>query len=107
MSRWKRLYESQGFFVCPYCLKQFPLSEATVDHKNPFSRSHDNSSENKVLCCKEDNSKKGMLTESEYMLFLLLDRVRNGQKNERDLEILDRYKRELCSIFYGTCKKFR
>lgn len=88
MKRWKQLYGINAVFVCPYCLDEFPLKKATKDHKNPYSRFKDNSEENIVLCCKEDNNRKGMLTAEEYMLYLLLDRVRRGQKNERDLEIL-------------------
>ena len=107
MAKWKRLYGIQQTFVCPYCLKEFPLSKATKDHKNPYARFKDDSEENIVLCCKEDNNRKGMLTVEEYMLYCLLDRVRKGQKNERDLEILDKYRRELCSIFNGESEKFR
>lgn len=99
--RWKKLYGHTVSFVCPYCLKVVPLAEGTIDHKNPFARSHDNSPENKVLCCKKDNNRKGMLTEDEYMLYLLLDRVRQGGKNVRDLEALDQHKQELSCIVNG------
>lgn len=98
MKQWKRLYGLSATFICPYCLKEFPLSKATIDHKNPYARFKDNSQENIVLCCEEDNNRKGMLTVEEYMLFLLLDRVRKGQKNERDLEILSKYQGVIRSI---------
>ena len=105
--RWKRLYGLNATFICPYCLKEFPLSKATKDHKNPYARFKDNSPDNIVMCCKEDNNRKGMLTVEEFMLFLLLDRVRKGQKDERDLEILDRNRRELCNIINRAGEKFR
>lgn len=97
--RWKKLYGHTVSFVCPYCLKTLPLAEATKDHKNPYGRFYDNSPENIVLCCRKDNEKKGMLTAEEYMLFMVLDRVRKGQKNERDLEILREFERELLCVF--------
>lgn len=88
MKKYRKLYRLTATFICPYCLEEYPLSKATKDHKNPYARFHDNSEENIVLCCKDDNNKKGMLTVEEYMLYCLLDRVRKGQKNERDLEVL-------------------
>lgn len=89
MTKWKRLYGNSATFVCPYCLQAFPLSKATIDHKNPFARFHDNSQENKILVCKKDNNFKGMLTHEEFLLFLLLNRVRNGRKDKDDLNKLE------------------
>lgn len=66
MKQWKELYGLQATFICPYCLEEFPLSKATKDHKNPYSRFKDNSEENIVLCCKYCNNEKGSLTPEEY-----------------------------------------
>ena len=106
MKHWKQLYGASYVFTCPYCAKEFPVSESSKDHKNPYARFKDNSLENIVLCCKEDNCRKGMLTVEEYMVYLLLDRVRKGQKNARDLETLDRYRQELCNIVNWSRQKF-
>lgn len=76
--RWKRLYGQTVKFVCPYCLKEKPLSDATKDHKNPYSRFHDNSPENIVLCCRECNNEKGALTVAEYAEWKRLEAIRNG-----------------------------
>ena len=39
--RWKKLYGQAISFVCPYCLKLFPVKEATVEHEPPKSRQKD------------------------------------------------------------------
>ena len=69
MKKWKHLYGLEATFVCPYCLKVFPIKKATIDHKNPYSRFHDNSPENKVISCKFCNNQKGALTVAEYELW--------------------------------------
>ena len=69
MKRWKQLYGINAVFVCPYCLKIYPIKKATVDHKKPYSRFHDNSDENKVLACRDCNNEKGSLTPEEYELW--------------------------------------
>lgn len=74
--KWKKLYGASVSFTCPYCLEQFPLSEASKDHKNPKSRFHDNSVENIVLSCKKCNSEKGALTVEEYKLWKQLNEIR-------------------------------
>ena len=66
MKRWKRLYSTSDSFVCPYCLKVFPLKQATRDHILPYSRFYDNSEKNIVLACKACNNEKGSLTPDEY-----------------------------------------
>lgn len=105
--RWKKLYGHTVSFVCPYCLRILPLAEATKDHKKPFGRFHDNTPENIIMCCREDNERKGMLTAEEYALFTILDRVRKGQKNERDLETLQELEQELLRIFSWKNKNHR
>lgn len=87
MKKWKRLYGLDAKFTCPYCLKEFPVKKATVDHVNPYSRFHDNSPENKVLSCRMCNQEKGALTAEEYDLWKMteddilwkrLEFIRNG-----------------------------
>ena len=69
MNRWKHLYGMRATFICPYCLGEFPLIKATKDHKNPYARFKDNSPDNIVMCCKEDNNRKDMLTVEEFMSY--------------------------------------
>lgn len=78
MSRWKRLYDKQGFFVCPYCLKQFPLGKATKDHVIPASRGGKADDKNLVLSCAKCNTEKGALTAEEYAEWKRLEFIRNG-----------------------------
>lgn len=81
MKHWKKLYSTSDTFVCPYCYNTFPMSEGSLDHIKPFNRGGKTAPENLVICCKKDNNKKGMLTPDEYKLWLLLDNVRNGNKD--------------------------
>lgn len=74
--RWKKLYRASVSFTCPYCLGQFPLSEATRDHKNPKSRGGKTDETNIVLCCKKCNAEKGALTVEEYDLWKQLNEIR-------------------------------
>lgn len=78
MKRWKQLYAINGIFTCPYCLKQFPIKDATKDHKNAKSRFHDNSWKNIVICCKKCNNEKGALTVEEYAEWKRLNFIRCG-----------------------------
>ena len=83
MRRWKKLYGLQATFLCPYCLKQIPLSEATRDHIVPRSRGGKTEPDNIVLCCKYDNARKGALTAEEYAEWKRLEAIRNGQQKGR------------------------
>ena len=76
--RWKKLYGSHISFVCPYCLKTFPLSESTKDHVIPRKKKKKTVPENIVLSCKSCNSQKGALTPDEYKDWLRLEYIRNG-----------------------------
>lgn len=67
----------------------YSLKDCTVDHKNPISRSKDNSDKNKELCCKECNHEKGMLTVEEYKIWKVFNYVRNGDKNPVNLRIIE------------------
>ena len=81
MKQWKQLYSINGQFTCPYCLKTLPISDATKDHKDPIGRFKNKEKSNIQPTCKECNNQKGMLTDSEYRLWLLLNKIRNGDKD--------------------------
>lgn len=78
MKAWKKLYGINGKFICPYCLQEFPIEQATKDHKNPKSRFKDYSPENITVCCEKCNNQKGALTAEEYELWKILEYIRNG-----------------------------
>ena len=74
--KWKKLYGQSISFTCPYCMNQYPLSEATKDHINPKSRGGQTTQENIVLCCAKCNHEKGALTAEEYELWKMLNELR-------------------------------
>lgn len=83
--KWKKLYDMQVQFVCPYCLGTFPMTEASKDHEPPKSRQAELGPSKLVLCCKHCNHEKGALTAAQYAEWKTLreklralDRVRNG-----------------------------
>lgn len=78
MKRWKQLYSIDGKFTCCYCLKEFPIADATRDHKIPKSRGGKTTPENIVVCCEKCNSQKGALTPDEYAQWMRLEIIRNG-----------------------------
>ena len=89
MSRkWKKLYEMQINFVCPYCLNTFPLSKATKEHEPPKSRQKELGQSKIILACGKCNNEKGSLTALEYARWKTtkdyhewerLERIRHGQ----------------------------
>lgn len=82
--RWKKLYSESIMFMCPYCLKEHPMSEATKDHKTPKNRSGKTEKGNIVLCCKKCNAEKGALTPEEYEIWKLLNEIRvHGIQKDR------------------------
>lgn len=76
--RWKKLYGMSVSFTCPYCLKQFPLSEATKEHEPPKSRQKELGESKVFLVCKKCNHTKGALTAEEYAEWKRLEFIRNG-----------------------------
>lgn len=74
--KWKKLYKASVSFTCPYCLQQFPLSEATKDHALPRNRGGQTTEENIVLCCAKCNHEKGALTPEEYIIWKQLNEIR-------------------------------
>lgn len=89
MKKWKQLYSINGQFTCPYCLKVFPIKQATADHKDPMGRFKNTNPDNIQPVCIDCNNQKGMLTDAEYRLWLLLNKVRNGDKNAELIKNLD------------------
>ena len=86
-NKWRKLYESHTQFVCPYCLKPFPLSKATIEHEPPRSRQAILGPSQTFLACKKCNSEKGALTAKEYqqwktthdyLTWVKLENIRNG-----------------------------
>ena len=91
MKRWKQLYGLSATFICPYCLKEFQLKNATVDHMLPSSRGGSSESYNLVYSCKFCNNQKGALTPDEYAtwkttldneVWKRLEFIRNGGLNK-------------------------
>lgn len=74
--KWKKLYGRSISFTCPYCMKQYPLSEATKDHITPKSRGGRTTQTNIILCCAACNHEKGALTAEEYELWKILNELR-------------------------------
>lgn len=64
--QWKHLYGMRATFICPYCMGEFALSKATIDHLVPQSRGGVSEPYNMVWCCKRCNNEKGSLTPEEY-----------------------------------------
>ena len=93
MNKFSDRYSSHHKIVLGYCYlcggEIYSMKDASIDHKNPISRSHDNSNKNKELCCKECNHEKGMLTVEEYRIWKVLNSVRNGDKNPVNLRIIE------------------
>ena len=86
-SRWRKLYNASGQFVCPYCLQHFPIQSATLEHEPPKSRQKELGQSKTLLACKKCNNEKGALTAAEYQIWKttkdfytwnLLERIRNG-----------------------------
>ena len=77
---------------CYICGKPIhKIQDYNIDHIFPRSRLGPDSAENWAMVHKNPcNSHKGALSSEEYYLFNVLNRVRTGQKDERDLEILQR-----------------
>lgn len=78
--RWKKLYGQAISFVCPYCLKLFPVKEATVEHEPPKSRQKDLGKSKLYLVCAKCNNEKGALTADEYKVWKYLEIIRHGGK---------------------------
>lgn len=78
MKHWKKLYDMSGTFLCPYCQKVLPMSEATLEHEPPLSRQSTHGPSRTYLACKKDNNQKGALTFDEYMQWKHLEFIRNG-----------------------------
>ena len=76
--RWRKLYGMSATIICPYCLKEVPLSETNTEHILPRSRGGKTTPENTMLVCKKCNSIKGSLTLEEFIEWKRLEFIRNG-----------------------------
>lgn len=59
--------------VCHYCGQKFPVSELTLDHIVPVARGGRSTRGNLVVCCRNCNRDKGMLTPAERLLEAMPD----------------------------------
>lgn len=78
MKRWRKLYEAQTSFVCPYCLRTLPISKATREHEPAKSRQKECGASKIILACGHCNHQKGALTAEEYAEWKRLEFIRNG-----------------------------
>lgn len=76
--KWKQLYAISETFVCPYCLKELPLSEISVEHEPPRSRQKELGKSVKTYACARCNHTKGALTAEEFAEWKRLEFIRNG-----------------------------
>ena len=56
--------------TCPYCLKQVPWNQLSIDHIQPKSRDGLSASTNLVWTCRTCNQMKGDLIGDEYLALL-------------------------------------
>ena len=78
MKKWRKLYAIKATFMCPYCLKDKPWTEATHDHEPPKSRQKELGKSKIYVVCRECNCEKGALTLEEYREWKRLEAIRNG-----------------------------
>jgi len=67
---------NSGFLRCIYCNKELALKNATLEHKQPLSRSGTNDKENLAIACLHCNSSKGNKTEKEFREWLINKEVK-------------------------------
>lgn len=84
--KWKKIYESRAVFICPYCLKELPITEATIEHEPPRSRQKELGESRTFWACKKCNNEKGALTIEEYIIWKKLEFIRNGGLSKNNLE---------------------
>ncbi len=75
---WRKIGTMGILITCPYCLRQFPPSEMTVEHEPPVSRQKECGESKKVWACKKCNNQKSALTAEEYAEWKRLEFIRNG-----------------------------
>lgn len=86
--KWRKLYSLNAQFICPYCLKPFPIQKATIEHEPPVSRQKQLGESKLFLACKKCNNEKGALSAYEYEIWkntkdslvkTQLENIRNGR----------------------------
>lgn len=81
--KWKKLYGQSVSFLCPYCLKFLPMSEASIEHEPPRSRQEELGESKKIIACTKCNNEKGALTAEEYTEWKRLEFIRHGRLSEK------------------------
>lgn len=56
--------------VCPYCQKQIPYKDISIDHVEPRSRGGSSEKENLIFCDRRCNLAKGNLNGTEFRLLM-------------------------------------
>jgi len=57
-------------------MKQYPITEATIEHEPPKSRQNQLGKSKKMLACGHCNHEKGALTAEEYEIWKILNELR-------------------------------
>ena len=65
-----------GVLKCIYCRRELELREATLEHKQPLSKSGTNNKDNLAIACEHCNKSKNNKTEKEFRKYL-----RNNKTN--------------------------
>lgn len=76
--RWRKIARMNVLITCPYCLRQYPQSEMSIEHEPPRSRQKEFGPSKTVWACAKCNHEKGALTASEYAEWKRLNFIRNG-----------------------------
>ena len=107
-AEFKKICEMQIKMKVAYCYicgkPIHKIQDYNIDHVFPRSRLGPDSVENWAMVHKNPcNSHKGALSSEEYYLFNVLNRVRTGHKDERDLEILQRIRGAIHGVQLWEC----
>lgn len=87
----KNLYRISAKTTAVYCYlcgKIIYPKDLSFDHREPYGLSGDGSLDNLYPCHKNCNNDKGMLNYEQYRLYQALNRVRHGNKNQDDLDLI-------------------
>lgn len=60
---------------CFYCRDYLSLEDSTLDHVIPRDKGGGNGIENLVLCCKTCNGDKGSMSQAEFIIQLMEERI--------------------------------
>jgi len=77
----ENIINNGGVLRCIYCGKELTNKKATLEHKQPLSRSGTNDKENLAIACRSCNSGKRDKTEAEYREWLDARKFANAIKD--------------------------